>query len=527
MLNYLTFARSFRLLTLGVIILLSVAFAGVALADGPATVSIAAAQLNVRMGPNVNTPVLTQLKQGDTVEVISQDHNSGWWLIRLPDGQKGWVSNDPGLTQAGPPAQNQNSTAITVTAKIRQPSSERLYVAAAQLNVRIGPGVGYPAIARLNQGQIVTAIQQNPASGWWLVRLPDKRTGWVSNDPGLTRSFQYDQYAPIPINPTGTIIFQPSSGGPMYAIKAAALNDSTPPKARYLDTGVDPALSPDGTKVAYTTYNGVNGGTFASEIGTLWVLDLKTGQKRAILGEMYEPKAPTWSPDGTEIVLNHVQGGRFTEEKHCYSADDKVDQTPGNAFDIQKGEDGSVCFKLQPDLHWQLRQVNVATGQFQDLPAETYSFGPTWDPVNPWRVVFYTPASGLLQLDLNRGVYFPFFSMPAKMFKPVFSPDGRKVAVTFWLHDHWEIYTVDTASAALTRLTTGDPYHERTASSAAPAWSPDSKQLLFLTDRTGSWQPWIMDADGSNARPLLPPETIGDLKFAYNGVHEQLFSWSK
>jgi TolB protein len=115
--------------------------------------------------------------------------------------------------------------------------------------------------------------------------------------------------------------------------------------------------------------------------------------------------------------------------------------------------------------------------------------------------------------------------MPAHMFKPVFSPDGQKVAVTFWLHDHWEIYTVDAASGALTRLTTGHPYNERTASSAAPAWSPDSKQLLFLTNRSGQWQPWIMDADGRNAHPFLPPETIAGLEFEYRGVHEQLFSW--
>lgn len=505
-------------------------FAGVVLADGPqpAKLKVVTPQLNVRLGPNEATPVLTQLKQGDIMEVVSPNSQNGWWLIRLLDGQMGWVSGSPAFTQAQPADPNvppSNSPAITITTKIRQPSNQRIYVAAAQLNVRVGPGAGYPEIAQLKQGQIVTAIEQNPAGGWWLVRLPDNRTGWVSNDPALTRLFEANQYAPIPINPTGTIIIQPHSGGPIYAVEAAALNGSTPPKLRYLDTGIDPVLSPDGTRLAYTTYNGINGGTFASEVGTLWVLDLKTGEKRAILGEMYEPKAPTWSPDGKEIILNYQQGGRQTAEKRCYSAKDAIDQTPGNAFDIHHGADGSDCFKLQPDLHWKLRKVSVETGQFQDLPAENYSFGPTWDPINPWRVVFYTPANGLIQLDLNRGVYFPFFSMPSKMFKPVFSPDGHKVAVTFWLHDHWEIYTVDVASGALTRLTTGHPYNERTSSSAAPAWSPNSQQLLFLTNRSGQWQPWIMDADGSNAHPLLPPETLGDLPFAYNGVHEQLFSW--
>jgi Tol biopolymer transport system component len=38
---------------------------------------------------------------------------------------------------------------------------------------------------------------------------------------------------------------------------------------------------------------------------------------------------------------------------------------------------------------------------------------------------------------------------------------------------------------------------------AAPAWSPDGQQIAFMTDRSGKWEIWIMNADGSNQRPMF------------------------
>ena len=35
-----------------------------------------------------------------------------------------------------------------------------------------------------------------------------------------------------------------------------------------------------------------------------------------------------------------------------------------------------------------------------------------------------------------------------------------------------------------------------------PAWSPDSKKIIFSSKRTGNFDLWMMDADGANQRQL-------------------------
>ncbi len=337
-----------------------------------------------------------------------------------------------------------------------------------------------------------------------------------------------------PPGPNSTIVFQTVSGGPIYAVHSSGNN------LRYLTTGIDPALSPDGQWVAFTRWDDTQPGAF----GSLWVIHVDGTGERVLAGDVRQPKAPVWSPDGTQLAISVQHGGRLQSEQKCSRSlptdpvVDKEDIQVVVEFD-QGDAEVKYCYTLLPHPFWGLRMVDVATGTLRDLPGDLFSYAPTWDPANDWRLV-YDGDMGLVNMDLNQGTTWALTD-DVRDHSPVFSPDGSKIAVSYWQHDHWELHVINADGSGRVRLTetplrviveqqiNGET--PRSWNNVAPAWSPDGSQITFLTDRTGRWEMWVMSADGSNQRPLFPAGTLDGLALhpegtlQYNNVDERMLSW--
>ncbi len=419
--------------------------------------------------------------------------------------------------------------------------SPQLSVIVEALNVRSGPGVNYAVIDILLQGDQLPVVGHDSPSGWWQVQLEDGRSGWVSGGAAYVQVSGDSESVPDVVAPTAsagrapsgqasTIVFQTVSGGPIYTISAGGAN------LRHLTDGIDPALSPSGQQVAFTRWEGPGHGA----PGSLWVINTDGTGERMILGDVNQPKSPVWSPDGTQIAISMQQGGRLNEEYTCSHSlpnDPIKEDFEDIRVVVEVDPDGDVetkfCYTLLPHPFWGLRMVDVATGEFEDLPRDLFSYAPTWDPANHWRLV-YDGELGLVNLDLNQGTTWALTDDPNDH-TPAFSPDGSRVAVAYKQHDHWDIHVMNADGSGRVRLTQTplrviveqqiNGEEPRSWNNAAPVWSPDGTQIVFLTDRTDQWEIWVMNSDGSNQRPLFPPGTLDGLELQYYGVGERALSW--
>ncbi len=96
----------------------------------------------------------------------------------------------------------------------------------------------------------------------------------------------------------------------------------------------------------------------------------------------------------------------------------------------------------------------------------------------------------------------PDVSSPASLFfqiEPAWSPDGTKIAFSRRRGGSFDIYVMSADGAGTRRLTSTKE------NDSHPTWSPDGSRIAFA--RSGSGDIYVMNADGSEARRVSDPLT--------------------
>lgn len=279
---------------------------------------------------------------------------------------------------------------------------------------------------------------------------------------------------------TGVIAYETADGQIMLA-------NADGSAGRALTEGVEPAISPDGSRVAFIRLTGETPG--------LWVYDLRTGTERFLVN-VYGIRSPFWSPDGTKIAI-------LKAKQDPTRVNDPITRRPGWALVD----------------HYSVGVVDVATGQVTDVPSQLYSSFPSFSPDGS-RILFdgndglyIVPADGAGEPVLIDNTHRTFS-------QPVWSPDGTRIAFVFQRDSNYDIAVMNVDGTGFALLTQS-PHQNRQSNNVAPVWSPDGTRIAFLSDRSGTWQIYAVNPDTGVIQPML----THDLGVNFSFKDERAVSW--
>jgi Tol biopolymer transport system component len=240
------------------------------------------------------------------------------------------------------------------------------------------------------------------------------------------------------------VLIIPQRGGQERVLTETALTD--------LDESCL-AWTPDSKWLAYRDMEGPG----------LFLLSVQTGEKRRLTDG--DDAAPDFSPDGRTLAFS----------RH------------GQTISLLRLLEGYTGKEAHERLHW-VGQRHVGLAWTPDGSEIIFSYG-TFRSSGLWRIT--ASASAVPQR-------LPFAS--ENSCHPAVPRHGNRLAYALWRHDS-NIWRVDLGQPDL-KPGTPLPLISSTRVDACPAYSPDGTRIAFFSNRSGAYELWVCNGDGSNPAQL-------------------------
>jgi TolB protein len=207
---------------------------------------------------------------------------------------------------------------------------------------------------------------------------------------------------------------------------------------------ISPAWSPDGTRLAYVS--------FESKKPVIYVQDLATRRRTAVANFKGSNSAPAWSPDGRRLAIALAREG--LTQIYLMNADGSELRRLTNT----SGIDTEPCFG--PD------------GQTLYFTSDR-SGGPQ---------IFRMNIDGG---DVRRVTFNGSYNI-----SPAISPDGRLLAYVSRREGRFQLYVLDLATSQEIRLSEG-------ARDESPSFAPNGRYIMFASEAGGRGTLSVVAVDGS------------------------------
>jgi TolB protein len=216
-----------------------------------------------------------------------------------------------------------------------------------------------------------------------------------------------------------------------------------------------PAVSPDGSRIAFTSYYRGNPAIFVFSVDPI--------RQLPFYNQVASMNAtPDFTPDGKQIVFSSTASGwaqiyvanldgsglRRISSTRAIEVEPKVNPKTGNEMVFVSGRSGPQ----------QIYRMNMDGANVERVsPGEGEASNPSWHP------------------------------------------DGQAIAFSWtrgFATGNFNVFVMDVASRNYTQLTHSQGRNEN------PGWAPDGRHLVFMSTRSGSPQIWSMLADGTQLQRL-------------------------
>jgi TolB protein len=236
-----------------------------------------------------------------------------------------------------------------------------------------------------------------------------------------------------------------------------------------------PTLSPDGTKIAFTSYPVLpsSRNASASQFGTqkenlgqplIYVHSLETGRKLVYYNQRASMNAASdFLPDSRHLLIYSTANGGFSQ----------IYQTDLDGGDLKRiSNSGSL--EVEP-------KANPKTGM---------------------DIVFVSGRGGtpqIYRMNIDGTDVSRLTTGEGEAVNPSWNPDGQHIAFA-WTRGfepgNYNIFVMDVASRNVVQLTHGAGRNEN------PTWAPDGVHLVFSSTRGGKTQIYTSLADGTQVQQL-------------------------
>ena len=221
---------------------------------------------------------------------------------------------------------------------------------------------------------------------------------------------------------------------------------------------VQPQWSPHGNRIAFWCLPNGSGRRSIFSIAS------SGGDRVPALDDGYFNWDPVWSPDGAYLYFSSDRGGSLNLWR--VPIDERTGKVQGAPEPITTPSAMSGFLRVSRDG----RRVI-----YESIDHHSNLFKIAFDPVKE------TSIGSPIAITQGTKQYI----------NPEVSPDGEWLA--FWSFEGQEnIYVIRTDGSGLRQLT-NDRFRNR-----GPVWSPDQKRIAFYSDRSGSYEIWTINPDGSN-----------------------------